>query len=313
MTEPQSVVDLVGAVETRIQEPGIGRICVYHGGPETADAPPMLLVHSVNAAASAHEMAPLYAHHARSRTVYAIDLPGFGQSERRQRRHTPSLMCDAIGAVLAFIQARHGAAPVDAVALSLGSEFLARLAMHRPQAFRTLALISPTGLNARAAADGAGSGDRGVPWLRQLLGLPLLRDLLFSSLTSKVSIRYFLRRTWGGAGVPESLVEAAWRCSHQPGAVHAPLDFLCGMLFSRDMPSVYRALRMPIWVAHGERGDFTDYSGLDELEARPNWSRRVYPGGAMPHFEFPAAFIDDHDRFLSRPGAANEVWRPGCA
>src|SRR5512147_1527879 len=52
-----------------------GRISYYRDGP-AGPAAPLLLVHSVNAAASAYEVLPLYEHYRKSHTVYALDLPG---------------------------------------------------------------------------------------------------------------------------------------------------------------------------------------------------------------------------------------------
>jgi hypothetical protein len=57
---------------------------------------PLLLVHSVNAAASAAEVRPLFEHYSATRTVFAIDLPGFGHSRRADIAYTPRLMTDAL-------------------------------------------------------------------------------------------------------------------------------------------------------------------------------------------------------------------------
>ena len=100
----------------------------------------MLLIHSINAAGSAYEVRPLYEHYRNSRTVYALDLPGYGFSERDDRDYTPRLMTDAIHSMVAEIQRLHGDAPIDVLALSLSGEFLARAAFEAPAAFRSLAL-----------------------------------------------------------------------------------------------------------------------------------------------------------------------------
>ena len=47
--------------------------------------PPLLLVHSVNAAASAAEVRPLHEHYRATRTVLSLDLPGYGFSDRSDR------------------------------------------------------------------------------------------------------------------------------------------------------------------------------------------------------------------------------------
>ena len=60
---------------------------------------PLLLLHSINAAASAYEMKPLFEHYSRERPVYALDFPGYGLSDRSARDYTPRLMTDAIHAL----------------------------------------------------------------------------------------------------------------------------------------------------------------------------------------------------------------------
>ena len=41
------------------------------------DTRPLLLLHSINASASAYEVKPLFEHYRQQRPVYAPDLPGF--------------------------------------------------------------------------------------------------------------------------------------------------------------------------------------------------------------------------------------------
>jgi hypothetical protein len=52
-----------------------GRLSLYCAQPEdlSAGLPPLLLVHSVNAAGSAAEVAPLFAHYRKQRAVYALE------------------------------------------------------------------------------------------------------------------------------------------------------------------------------------------------------------------------------------------------
>ena len=121
----------------------------------------MLLVHSVNAAGSACEMRPLFERHRAHRAVYALDLPGFGFSERSGLPYSPRLMTDAV------------------------------LAM---------------------------------------------------------------------------------------------LD--------------YESLALPVWVAHGRRGDFTDYRLLRRLADRINWIFDVFDTGALPHFKVADEFDRRYRRFL---------------
>lgn len=60
-----------------------------------------------------------------------------------------------------------------------------------------------------------------------------------------------------------------------------------------------------MWLAHGVRGDFTDYSGTQKLAARPRWELRVFQTGALPYFEQPEEFFAAYDAFVERAGKLN--------
>ena len=132
-----------------------------------------------------------------------------------------------------------------------------------------------------------------------ILALPLLRDALFAALVSRPSMRYFLRRTWGSRQIDDDLLQACWQSAHQPDAVHAPLSFLSGKLFARDIRAVYESLQCPVWMAHGTRGDFRDYSGAQWTRSRDHWQTEVFEAGALPHFEHPDRFARSYLRFLA--------------
>lgn len=260
--------------------------------------PPMLLVHSVNAAASAAEVRPVF-DHARTRfRVHAIELPGFGASRRGPRDYTPRLMTDAIHTVADTIAQREGAAPLDALALSLGCEFLARAAVERPERWRRLALVSPTGFNGAKPRQGAAGSTREVPGLLKALSVPLWSQALFDGLTKPSVVRYFLRRTWGSDGIDEGLADYSVRTAREPGARFAPLAFLSARLFSADIHDVYQRLTQPVWMSHGVRGDFTDYRGTAWFEGRANWRFSIFPTGALPYFEVPQDFLGAFDGFF---------------
>ena len=260
-----------------------GRIAVYSGG----SGPPVLLVHSINALASAAEVRPLFEALCQDHSVYALDLPGYGLSDRLPRAYTVSDMCQAIRLVAQWAAERHPGQPLQVMGVSLSCEFVARVAQQTPELFAALALVSPTGF-------------RGGKSLRQTAGSTLfmagfdrfLRSpgpdwgrFLFRQLSRPSVVRYFLRRTWGGKDIDETLWAYAVRTAHVPNAEQAPLSFLSGGLFSADMHNVYESLRLPVWVVHGTRGDFTDYRALDLVRHCPNWQVTVMQAGAMPYFE----------------------------
>lgn len=258
--------------------------------------PPLVLVHSVNAAASVAEVRPLFEHFKATRTVWALDLPGFGHSARRDIDYTPRLMTDALHALRREIG---GAGAVDALAVSLGCEFLARAAGEQPAAWGRLALVSPTGMNGTTPRRGAPGSTRQVPGMLPLLSLPLWSGALFNGLTKPGVVRFFLEKTFGSKTIDERLWADAVATAREPGARFAPLAFLSAKLFSADVTSIYEALTQPVWASHGTVGDFTDYRGKVLLEQRPNWRFSVYEGcGALPYFQQPARFNAELAAFL---------------
>ena len=286
-----------------------GRIRVYRAQPQGAadparDAkagPPLLLIHSVNAAASAAEVAPLFAHYRQDRVVYALDLPGYGLSDRSDRDYTPRLMTAAVAAVIALMRQREQVDAVDVLAVSLGCEFAARAQTEAPASIRCLALVSPTGLRANQRRDGPDGATLGVPWLHRFFTRPRWTEGIFRTLTRPGVIRYFLRRTWGSRAIDEDLWRYAVITTQQPGARHAPFRFVSAYLFSRDIHTVFRAVSCPVWVSMATRGDFTDYRGRTFLQKQPNWEFHAVPGGALPYFEPGSDFVALLDRFWARP------------
>lgn len=252
---------------------------------------PLVLLHSVNAAPSAMEMKPFFERYSGKRPVYALELPGFGFSERGDRDYTPALYTAAIVDFLDSLPE----GPVDLVALSLSAEFAARAARERPARVASLVLVSPTGFGSRAPP-GEAVGRR----VGAVLGLPGLGTGLFRTLTTKMVIRRFLRMSFHGR-VPEALVDYAWRTARQPGAHFAPFRFLGFGLFARDaVEELYRPLELPALVLY-DRDPNVSFERLAGLAtARRNWRvKRIRPTRGLPHWEKPEETFAAVDAFWS--------------
>ena len=247
---------------------------------------PLVLLHSINAAPSAFEMKPVFERFQGERPVYALELPGFGFSERADRIYNPLLYQRAISAFLKEVVGK----PADVVALSLSCEFAALSAAHDPEEIRSLVMISPTGFTPprtdalperarqREAKNTAYSGLSVGFWNRPFYDL----------VSSRPSIRYFLNKSFEGL-VPEPLVDYAYQSSHQPGAQYAPTYFLSGKLFTPAVrETVYKVLDCPVLVVY-DRDPYTNFEMLPAmLKARDNWQgERIAPTKGLPHWERP--------------------------
>ena len=261
--------------------------------------PPLLLVHSVNAAASAAEVAPLFNHYRTRRPVYALELPGYGFSDRSDRVYSLRLMTDAVHAAVTWVREKSGGGPIDVLAVSLACEFVARVQCEAPGAFRRMAMVSPTGFRGPKLRYGPTGSSLGLPWLHRVLRWRPWREAIFNGLTRPAVVRYFLQRTWGAKVIDEYLWRYCVVTARQPGARHAPLYFVSAFLFSNDVNTLYESLDIPVWVSMATRGDFTDYQGRVTVKSKPNWQFHAVTGGALPYFEDLAAFTRLLDPFWS--------------
>lgn len=250
----------------------------------SAGGRPLVLLHSINAAASAYEMRPLFEHYRGKRPVYALDLPGFGFSERSDRYYSPDLYVGAIRDFLADVIGDDA----EVVALSLSSEFASLAAIERPELFHSLALISPTGLSADAGKDKSksASDNAGGYGPLNLFLFPLWSQALYDLLVTQASIRYFLGKSFYGA-IDPGLASYSYLSAHQPGARFAPLHFVSGKLFTPGIiNAAYSRLRQPALIVY----DVDPYTGFEALPdlllAHTNWSAvRITPTRSLPQFE----------------------------
>lgn len=261
---------------------------------------PLVLFHSINAAASAYEMRPIFQHYRTLRPVYALDLPGFGFSSRDDREYTPETYIDAMIDLLERV-----GEPADVVTLSLGSEFAAMAALRRPDLFNTLTMISPSGFTRRGEKRASqDASDRGVSDAAyRVLSFPLWGRPFYDLLATPQSIRYFLKQSFEGP-VDRGLAEYDYLTSHQPGAHYAPLYFVSGQLFTRDIRErAYARLALPVLVLY-DRDNFVRFDTLPDLVAQNgNWRAvRIAPTKGLPQFEKMPAVARAMDEFWHTVG-----------
>lgn len=245
---------------------------------------PLVLVHSVNAAASAYEMGPLFRHYRGRRSVYALDLPGYGFSNRMKRDYTPELFASTI-AEFVETQVRE---PADVVGLSLSCEFIAHAAMAQPALFRSLVFISPSGMgetgSGRASQRTGPSGLAGG--LHAAFAFPLWGRALFDIIATRRSIEFFLEKSFEGPITP-GMVDYGYATAHQPGAEHVPLHFISGTLFTPDAAHVlYAQVEQPTLVLY-DQDFYVSFDALPELLGQnKRWRAvRIIPTRGLPHFE----------------------------
>ncbi len=253
-----------------------------------ASGRPVVLVHSINAAASSFEMKPFFTHYRNSRPIYALDWPGYGFSDRSSSQpYLPDFFAQTL---IEMLETQVGE-PADVIAHSLGSEFAARAALQRPDLFHSLTVISPTGMSDR---------EINIPGetIYEIVNFPLWGQPLFELLTRRDSIRYFLGKNFVGEP-DEAMIDYSYATSHQPEARYAPLYFLSGQMFSSDIcEAVYQKLSVPSLVIY-DRDPNVSFEKLPNLLAQNSlWqANRVAPSLGLPHWELLTETVAAIDAF----------------
>lgn len=265
-----------------------GSVNYYHR-PGTGQ--PVVLVHSFNAAASSFELEPVFNHLAEttSRPLYALDWLGFGRSDRPDIHYTPDLYRSHLFTFIRDIVET----PVDIVALSLGCEYAASVALGAAPLVEKVVLLNPTGLGPRRGPSAFGSA------MIRAADATGLFELLFYRLTRGASLRDFYERQvfLRKEDVPDALVDYAHVTSHALGAPHAPRRFIEGTLFLDDVATdVYSRLYRQTLVLTPEDPARTvqRFDRLPEvLESNTRFlQHQPLPGGLLPQWESGAP----HDR-----------------
>ncbi|HET6338769.1 MAG TPA: alpha/beta hydrolase [Polyangiales bacterium] len=243
---------------------------------------PLVLLHGIHAAGSAFEVRTLFYEFRGERPVYAVDLPGFGFSQRGGMPYTPKTYVHAIEHVLRHIAVESPDGRADIIALSLSSEYAARVAADLPDLVHSLVLISPTGFERLAQGD----RQRNEPPALLKSVARMGGELFYDALVTRPSLTHYLAKSFAGK-IDRGLLEYSHSTSHQPGAQYAPLAFVSGELFpSGDPKMAYERVKAPALVIYDE-DPYVSFGGLRAFVIRnPSYrAERVSHTRGLPHIE----------------------------
>lgn len=223
---------------------------------------------------------------AAGRPAIAVDLPGFGHSDRPW-----PFDYTAAGegrALLRFLEVR-GVRRAIFVGNSLGGTTAMWLAVERPDLAAALVLAAP----ATAAAK--------IPWPVHVLRTPIAGELALS-LSTRRSVAYGLRhKLYARASrVTEDAIDDAWHPLTIPGTRRAALAAI------RADPHEYAGLeervRVPTLLLWGREDHLLPQREGERLAARMPGSRLIVlaEAGHLPQREVPRAFSDTVAAFLAR-------------
>lgn len=255
--------------------------------------PTLVFLHNFGGGASAYEWSKVYPAFAPNYRIIAPDLIGWGQSAHPIRDYQVSDYLTTLGEFISQVSET----PVTVVASSLTAALVVRLAIERPELFKALFLVCPSGFD-----DFGQSAGRRLPL--NLIRIPFLNSLVYSlGATNDVAVRNFLVQFLFANPqlVTTEMVAAYLASAQQPNAEYAALAFLRGDLYF-DLPLYIDQLNIPTVIFWGERAQFTRVDlGKRLARLNPQAVRGfevIENTGILPHLEQPAVFVGLLERYL---------------
>ncbi len=279
-TEPDPLVSELGGSEGWHETPYGGLFYTVQGR-----GPSLLLLHGIHIGAGSFEWKSTFSALSQRFRVYAVDLLGFGKSDKPEGAYSPERM-EAV--IEDFVRHVPGCGTL-VIASSLSAAWSVHLAAYHPELFGGMVLVNPTGILTLAEDPGPAAYRR-----HRLTSAPIVRDALYDALASRWSITRYLtdRSYFNPRRVDDAMVRHYWTSAHQPGAQDAALSFVSGLL-SRSIRNELPLLRTSLGIVWGEWNGYQDIASEAAAFAQlaPRALSRVLDAtGALPHDEDAAAF-----------------------
>jgi pimeloyl-ACP methyl ester carboxylesterase len=248
--------------------------------------PPILLVHGVYAGASSYEWRKNFDALGEHFTVYAIDLLGFGLSDKPKTRYTAELY---VRLLASFVREVIGA-PTAIIASSLAAAYTIEAAILEPELFKDLVLVCPSGLT--NLADDSRSIVQEARYL--LVSSPVVGTSLYNAIASKASIRSYLQENvyFDPSYVTAEMVNHYSTASHQYGSQYAAQSFVGGQLnhsVEESLPQIKPNSLTLIWGREARQSPLPHAEAF--LAGNPIAELKVIDkAGLLPHDEQASAF-----------------------
>ena len=247
-----------------------------------ADAPPMLLVHGIYPGAGALEFNEVMDKFAQDYRVYALDLLGFGYSDKPNVTYSAYLY---VRLIKDFIDDIIGA-PVLAAGSLHSAAALATCAKLNPEVFTKLLLVSPTGTTeiVELAKDVEGG-------VKKVLESPIFGTSFYHLLTSKRALPEFFETEGLGAKPDAIQLEELYLSAHAEGAGGKyPIAALLAKFFNTDIKTTLDDLTVPYHIITGDVApDSTGFAIWKGMGANTATSL-IEDAMLLPHLDKPEEF-----------------------
>ncbi len=254
----------------------------------------LVFLHGFGGGSSAYEWSKVYPAFASEYRILAPDLIGWGNSSHLDRNYQ---IDDYLTSITEFLE-QSCEEPITVIASSLTAAFVIRIAISRPELFKSLILTTPAGLS-----------DFGENYTRsffaQLVSTPIIDRFIYDfGVANELGIRNFLeqRQFANPERVYAEIVAAYLESAQQPNAEYSALSFVRGDLCF-DLSQYIEQLTIPTAIIWGQESQFTGPEIGRRLAAMNPTAIKVFQEiegvGLTPQLELPAVTIGLIRKFLN--------------
>jgi pimeloyl-ACP methyl ester carboxylesterase len=213
------------------------------------ESKPLVLIHGFGPGASSYEWRKNVDALAEHFRVYALDLLGYGLSDRPAIDYTAETYADLISDFLREVVGK----PAVVVARGETCAYVIADAFRRPQLFERLVLVAPSPVMLQETTPGLFNG-----LLKTLLRAPIVGQFAYNLLTSRRAIQnYYDIQGYHNPGlITDELVEYIFSSAHQSNARFAAASAFTGNL-NIDAHEPLARLQMPVVIVWGREGLLT--------------------------------------------------------
>lgn len=258
------------------------------------DRPPVLLLHGIGR--SLEDWAPQFDRLARTHRVIALDIPGFGFSDRPRQHITLPVLARGVAETVAALGEKR---PLHVIGNSLGGAVAMQLLAFEPEQVESLVLVNS-----------AGFGSEVTPALR-LLALPGI-GYLATRHTTRLAAQMNERLIFADKSlVTKERIDHALAIAEQPGPGDVTYETARALATGRGIRPEWRTELIaavakhprPTLVVWGDRDRVLPAEHMNTArQLLPHAETHVYTGvGHMPQIECPDEFAELALTFLAAP------------
>lgn len=247
---------------------------------------PLLLIHGLGIGASHEEWNNSILFLSKYYRVYAIDLLGYGNSEKPNITYSAYLYIQLINEFISNVIKKS----VYLIANANSASFAVMSCNFRPELYKKMILISPNGVGERKEI--ATNDDY---WTKFIYDIPIVGTSIYNIMASKLSIKMFMHKYlyYNNSLVNLNSLNKYYYYSHIGGKNNKhSFKYFISKYLNINIEKQLKQIQIPIHIIWGEDNTINPVHNLDVIhKINPEITYSIFPHSKiMPHIEHLQAF-----------------------